>query len=82
MLVHPLHSLTRIFSTYYTQRQGTATLNKVKQQQRSDEAMVWTIKKLYFDYRRGQEIFLFPIVSRMALGSIMPPIQWETWALS
>jgi hypothetical protein len=37
---------------------------------------------LDFDSRRGQGIFLFTTVSRTALGSTQPPIQWVPGALS
>jgi hypothetical protein len=29
-----------------------------------------------FEYRQGQEIFLFSKSSRLALSSTQPPIQW------
>jgi hypothetical protein len=29
-----------------------------------------------FDFRQRQEVFLFPIASRLALGPTQPPIQW------
>jgi hypothetical protein len=38
--------------------------------------MGWTTEDLEFDSQQGQEIFLFFIVSRAALGSMQPPIQW------
>ena len=30
-----------------------------------------------FEYRREQEIFIFSKLSRPALGSTRPPVQWE-----
>jgi hypothetical protein len=45
-------------------------------------AMGWTIGVLGFDSRRGLEIFLFIIASRMALGPTQPPIQRVLGALS
>jgi hypothetical protein len=39
-------------------------------------AMGWTIAILGFDSRRGLGISLFTTVSRMALESTQPPIQW------
>jgi hypothetical protein len=44
--------------------------------------MGWTIGVLGFDSRRGLGIFLFSTVSRTALGSTQPPIQWVPGALS
>jgi hypothetical protein len=42
----------------------------------------WTIGVLGFDFRRGSGIFLFTNMSRTALGSTQPPIQWVDGALS
>jgi hypothetical protein len=41
-----------------------------------------TIGILGFDSRRGLGIFLFTTVSRTALGTTQPPIQWVPGALS
>jgi hypothetical protein len=38
--------------------------------------MGWTIGESGFDSRQGQEIFLFSIMSRPALGPTQPPAQW------
>jgi hypothetical protein len=42
----------------------------------------WTIGVLGFDSRRGLGIFPSTAVSRMALGTTQPPIQWLPAALS
>jgi len=44
--------------------------------------MGWTIGVLGFDFQWGLGIFLFTTVSRMALGSTQPPIQWVPGAPS
>jgi hypothetical protein len=44
-------------------------------------AMGWTIGVLGFDSQWGLGIFLFTTMSRTALGSTQPPIQWVPWAL-
>jgi hypothetical protein len=44
--------------------------------------MGWTIGVLGFYFRQGLGIFLFTIMSRMALGPTQLPIQWVPGALS
>jgi hypothetical protein len=44
--------------------------------------MGWTTEESGFDSRYGQEILLFSITSRPALGSTQPPIQWDPEATS
>jgi hypothetical protein len=34
------------------------------------------VEESEFDFRQGQEIFLFSITSKPALGPTQPPVQW------
>jgi hypothetical protein len=43
-----------------------------------DSCWVWSTEKSGFDSRQGEEIFLFSIAYRLALGPTLPPIQWVT----
>jgi hypothetical protein len=42
----------------------------------------WTTGRSGFDSRQGERIFPLASVSRPALGSTQPPVQWVTGVLS
>jgi hypothetical protein len=44
--------------------------------------MRYGLDGLIFEYRQGQEIFLFPQTFRPTLGPIQPPIQWTPGSFS
>jgi hypothetical protein len=66
-----------IFSLYRSNMKEPELLSRY-----SDEAMIWNAEESGFDSRQEQEIFLFSIMFRPALGPTQPPIQWISGALS